>query len=260
MMRLALNVAFAALLAASIPVAVDAQRGGGGGRGNGSAGGTGSVIFRSGTPRAPMPVLGDIGSINRPMGADINGIQTTPPPGFGRQLPSPFTARPGTYTRLHQIPLGIPYGYGYDPFYEESTYEKLYRVPEQPLTTGTLFLDVTPASASVLVDTAYVGNASDLEARGVTLSAGHHLLALEAPGFDRKTIEVVVNAGEPLRYRYDMTPTQIAAASVAPARPPQTMYLIPGCYGGNRQPTRANLPAGCDIAKLQVRRPPTRTN
>jgi hypothetical protein len=33
------------------------------------------------------------------------------------------------------------------------------------------------------------------------------------------------------------------------------MYAIPGCYGGNTPPVQANLPAGCDIAKVRVLRP-----
>jgi hypothetical protein len=183
-------------------------------------------------------------------------------------VPSPFAARPGTYTRLHRgpQPFGISAGYGfgapgYSPFYAgESTYDKLYRRAQPEITTGTLLLDVTPATAMVFVDTAYVGSVSDLQARGVTLSAARHYLDLEAPGYDRKTIEITITAGEPLHYRYDMTPVQRAAATVLPPRPPETMYAIPGCYGGNRPPVAANLPRGCDIAKVRVLRPQPRTN
>lgn len=40
---------------------------------------------------------------------------------------------------------------------------------------------------------------------------------------------------------------------VTPApRTPQTFYVIPGCYGGNRPPDPETLPAGCDIEKLRV--------
>ena len=38
--------------------------------------------------------------------------------------------------------------------------------------------------------------------------------------------------------------------------PPQTMYVIPGCYGGNVPPMKEKLPKGCDIAKLRLLRPP----
>ena len=53
------------------------------------------------------------------------------------------------------------------------------------MTTGALFLDVTPASALVFIDTAYVGSVADLQTRGVTLSAGRHWVDLEAPNYDR---------------------------------------------------------------------------
>jgi len=267
MTRLAVTFALAATFALSTSVMVDAQRGTGGGRGgNGGHGGNG---FRS-QGRAEMPstpsTLGDLSSLNRPLGADINGIQTTPPPGFGPQVPSPFAARPGTYTRIHRElqSFGTPLGYGFDaagygPFYE-STYDKMYRRAQPEITTGTLFLDVTPATASVFVDTAYVGSVGDLQARGLTVSAARHYVDLEAPGYDRRTIEIAITAGEPLRYRYDMTPTQRAAAVVLPPRPPETIYAIPGCYGGNRPPVAANLPKGCDIAKVRVLRPQPRAN
>jgi len=265
MTRLAVTLALAAMLAASTSVTIDAQRGGGGGRGGGRGSGL-PFQGRVDVPPTPAPTPGDLSSLNRPLGADINGIQTTPPPGSGPQPRSPFTARPGTYTRLHhRASFGAPLGYGfglpgYAPYADESTYEKLYRRAEPEITTGTLLLDIIPGSASVFVDTAYVGSVSDLQARGLTLSAARHYVDFEAPGYDRKTIEIAIAAGEAVRYRYDMTPTQRAAATPLPPRPAQTMYAIPGCYGGNRPPVAANLPKGCDIAKVRVLRPQPRTN
>jgi hypothetical protein len=38
----------------------------------------------------------------------------------------------------------------------------------------------------------------------------------------------------------------------AAPRKPETFYVIPGCYGGNRSPGPEDLPAGCDIEKLRV--------
>ena len=46
----------------------------------------------------------------------------------------------------------------------------------------------------------------------------------------------------------------------APARPPQaqtphapdTFYVIPGCYAGNRPPQPERLPKGCQVAKLRA--------
>jgi hypothetical protein len=225
-------------------------------------------------PATPLPSINrpsfPIVGLNRPafplsgpLGFDR--FPRTVPLGFDRVQRSPFDARRGTYTRLQQF-VGIPYGYGgygydesvYGPSYvPESTYDKLYRTPPEPLVMeGALLLDVTPSNALVMVDNAFVGNAEDLQTVGVTLSAGRHWVDLEAPNYDRKTIEVNIRAGEPLRYRFDMAPTRRAEVIPAPPRPPQTLYVIAGCYAGNRPPVAANLPSGCDISKARVIRPP----
>jgi hypothetical protein len=293
-MRLAVGLALVVLFMISTAVVVDAQRGGGGARGGGAvmgAGGTGRAggaippttgrgggrvggVGRGGfriqgrvnVPATPLP------SINRPsfpiVGLNRPAFPLSGPLGFGRARRGPFDARRGTYTQLQPF-VGIPYGggYGYDvPLYgpsyvPESTYDKLYRTPpEPPVTEGALVLDVTPSAALVFVDSAFVGNVEDLQSRGVTLSAGRHWVDLEAPNYDRKTIEVTIRAGEPLRYRFDMTPTRRAEVIAAPPRPPQTLYMIAGCYAGNRPPLAANLPKGCDIKKVQVIRPTARLN
>jgi len=56
-----------------------------------------------------------------------------------------------------------------------------------------------------------------------------------------------------------MTATRTAAVTIVPERP-ETMYAIPGCYGGNRPPIAEKLPRGCDIAKVRVIRPQPRVN
>jgi hypothetical protein len=283
-MRLAVGLALVVLFIILTANGVNAQRGGGGARGGGAAigagggGRAGGMIPPSsgrgggrsgGVGRGGFRIQGRINvppalpSINRPSfpidGLNRPAFPLSGPLGFGRARRSPFDARRGTYTRLQQFP-GIPYGYGYDvpygPSYApESTYEKMYRQPPEPeMTTGALFLDVTPASALVFIDTAYVGSVADLQTRGVTLSAGRHWVDLEAPNYGKKTIEVAVRAGEPLRYQLDMTLEQRAAAVVIP--PPQTMYMIAGCYAGNRRPVAANLPKGCDVTKVRVIPPP----
>ena len=248
--------------------AVDAQRRGGGGRaGVGSRGRGSGFQVRVNLPPAPgAPPVGM--SISRPIGTEITGVQTNPPPGFGRRVRSPFAVRPGYYTRLHPLAsYGYAYGYGSDvPGYgdsyaPESTYEKLYRTPEPVvITEGMLLLDVTPAVAQVFIDSAFVGSVDDLQTRGLTLAGGRHWLDLEAPNYERKTVEVTIRPGEPLRYRYDMTPERRAPTITAPAPPPQTMYMIAGCYAGNRPPSAANLPNGCDIRKVRVIPPATRPN
>jgi len=164
----------------------------------------------------------------------------------------------------HLLPFGsYAYGYGYgydvpgygDAYEPEGTYEKLYRTPEPVITEGMLFLDVTPPTAQVFIDSAYVGNVADVQTRGLTLAGGRHWVDLEAPNYDRKTVEVTVTPGEPLRYRYDMTAERRAQTVAAPPPPPQTMYTIAACYAGNRPPSVANLPNGCDIRKVRVIRP-----
>lgn len=203
----------------------------------------------------------------------LSAVNPTPPPGFGPQRRSPFSVGPGYYNRMHGYgSFGIPidgyggYGGGYGQMYgpsypEETTYDRYFRQPEEPeMTAGMLFVEVSPSTASAFVDSAFVGNGGDLQARGVTLTPGHHWLDLEAAGYDKKTVEINVTAGEPLRYRVDLTPTARAAAVVLPRRPPETMYAIPGCYGGNRPPVADRLPAGCDIAKVRVIRPQPQTN
>jgi len=238
-----------------------------GGRGGGVSRGGLRIQGRVNLPATPLP------SINRPsfpiVGLNRPAFPLSGPLGFRRPQRSPFDARRGTYTQLQQF--GIPYGYGpgygydvpvYGPSYvPESTYDKLYRTPpEPPVTEGALLLDVTPSAALVFVDSAFVGNVADLQSGGVTLSAGRHWVDLEAPSYDRKTIEVNIRAGEPLRYRFEMAPTRPAEVIAAPPRPPQTIYMIAGCYAGNRPPVAANLPKGCDVAKVRVIRPQPRVN
>ena len=262
---------------------------GGGGRGGGMVSPSGSrsggvgrggsrIQGRINKPATPSPSINrpsfPVVGLNRPafplsgpLGFDR--IPRTVPLGFDRVQRSPFDARRGTYTRLQQYG-GVPYGYGgygyssdvppYDDSYvTESTYEKLYRTPPPPITEGVLLFDVTPATALVYIDNAYVGNVADLQTSGLTLPGGRHWVDLEAPNYDKKTFEVTIRAGEPLRYRFDMAPTRRADVIAAPPRPPQTMYMIAGCYAGNRPPVADNLPKGCDVAKVRVIRPPAQS-
>jgi hypothetical protein len=242
--------------------------GGGGARSGGGRGNRGGGFRNPG--RVNMPPA--LPSINRPSfpidGLNRPSFPLSGPLGVGPAQRSPFDARRGTYTRLHGAGAfgGIPLGYGgYGGFDDtgyyvpESTYDKMYRTQEPEETIGALFLDVTPATALVFVDTVYLGSVGDLQARGVTLTPGRHWLDLEAPGFDKKTIEITIRPGEPLRYRFDMTATRTAAVPIVPERP-QTMYAIPGCYGGNKPPIAERLPPGCDIAKVRVIRPQPRVN
>ena len=296
MTRHVVTFALVTMFAASATAVLDAQRGGAsmGGANMGGAAGPGTGGVRGGGPRGggnPGPGVGARGggagrggvgfrfqgrvntppalpSINRPSfpidGLNRPAFPLSGPLGFGRQPRGPFDARRGTFTRIHPFnSFGGPFGYGsgavYGPSYEpESTYEKLYRTRQAEETTGTLFLDVMPSTALVFVDSALVGSVAD-QVRGVMLSQGRHWLDLETPGYEKKTIEITITAGEPLRFRFDMVPVRTAAVTLVPERP-ETMYAIPGCYGGNRPPVAANLPRGCDIARVRVIRPQPRVN
>jgi hypothetical protein len=243
-------------------VAFAGQRGGGHGNGAGS----GHRQMRPVQP-APAPALP---SINRPSfpieGLNRPSFPLTAPLGFGPATPSPFTATPRSYSPRAGFPsrgpraFGIPLGYGFGTagYADTTTLSTRPAGVEQEINGGTLFLDVTPRTASVFIDTAYVGTVDDLFFNGVTLSRGRHWLELEATEREKKLVEIDIAAGQPLRYRADLEPARRAALTVIPPRPPETMYAIPGCYGGNKPPVAAALPAGCDVAKVRVLRPQQR--
>src|SRR5438093_1041412 len=175
MTRPAVTFALVAMFAASAPIPVDAQRGGGGGvqiqvQGSGVQIQVQGGVNLPARPRPPVTTITP--SINRPSfpidGLNRPSFPLSGPPGMGLEVPSPFAARPGTFTRVHRFDsFGIPIGYGYGaPVYApESTYDRYFRAREPEITTGTLFLEVTPFTALVFVETAYVGTVGDLQAR-----------------------------------------------------------------------------------------------
>lgn len=272
-----LGLAFLLAAMCASPVALAAQRGGGQGRGQGQGDGGGRDFGRT-RPVPPPPVMPAQPSINRPSlpleGLIRPSFPINTPPGIGPPAPSPFDARPWTYAPnfLLQQPrgrrsIGIPGSYGFGPTYGGTTYGSTTRrnrrttaAPEPEIVSGTLLLDVTPRTALVFIDTAYVGTVDDLYSAGVTLSRGRHWLELEATEYEKKLIEINISPGQPLRYRADLAPARRAALTVIPPRPPETMYAIPGCYGGNKPPVAATLPPGCDIANVRVLRPQQRAN
>ncbi len=46
--------------------------------------------------------------------------------------------------------------------------------------------------------------------------------------------------------------TTVEPPRVVASRGPDTFYVIPGCYAGNRPPDPQRLPKGCEIAKLRT--------
>jgi hypothetical protein len=213
---------------------------------------------------AASPVPSSAGlSISRPIGSEISSVRTNPPPGMSAPVVSPFDARPGTYNR--PSPSRGPYLGGPSIGYGISTPVVVDGVtggtanagiaPADENAAGLLFVDVTPRNTRVFVDSAYVGSVDDLRAGGIRLPRGRHWLDLEAPEHDKKTVEVSITPGQPLHYRFELPAASQATAIVLAPRAPQTIYTIPGCYGGNRPPVQTMLPAGCDIANVRVLRP-----
>ncbi len=48
------------------------------------------------------------------------------------------------------------------------------------------------------------------------------------------------------------TPLPLEPPRIVASRGPDTFYVIPGCYAGNRPPNPQRLPKGCDVAKLRT--------
>ena len=55
-----------------------------------------------------------------------------------------------------------------------------------------------------------------------------------------------------MRYRGELTSIHAQPDAADGPRGPQTIYVIRGCYAGNRPPTESALPRGCDIANLRT--------
>ena len=75
-----------------------------------------------------------------------------------------------------------------------------------------------------------------------------------AEGYETLTVPVDIAAGQSLRYRGELVAVAVRTqpANSERARGPQTIYVIRGCYAGNRPPTASALPQGCDIGNLRI--------
>lgn len=275
MTRLALMLALVTMSASSGPIVVFAQGG------NGGVQVTVDVnVNVAATPR-PVPVTTQAPSINRPSfpigGLNRPSFPLSGPLGISPPTPSPFEAG-DDFTRRVLDPrfFGVPFvpgfsvpvsgfggpvsGFGVPLFADPNVRDARAAQRGEDVLIGILHVDATPRTAMVFIDGAYVGTVDDLLINGMRLTRGRHWLELEAPGYEKKLIEINITPGQPLRYRADLTPIRQAALAAIPPRAPETMYAIPGCYGGNRPPVAADLPRGCDIAKLRVLRPQQRAN
>jgi PEGA domain len=186
----------------------------------------------------------------------------TPPPG---QAPprSPFEAGPFTYAprytpgqrpRLPYYGAGGYYGYGV-PYYEDVESPRVDESRNQPdnqlSMEGGIFFDVEPRSADVYVDGFFVGRADDFALNGLTLRAGRHWIDLRAAGYETLTLPINITAAQAVRYRGALSAARTTPASTELPSGPQTMYVITGCYAGNRPPVPSALPPGCDISRVR---------
>ena len=153
-----------------------------------------------------------------------------------------------------------PYGY-YLPGYTYSTgYDVASQAPPPPPPmpeTGFLKLDVEPRQAvQVFVDGLYIGTLADIGDE-IELRLGARRIELRAPGYRPLIFDTQIAFDRMVVYRGELERDPAPEAPQAPQAPKapsppgsRTMYLIPGCYMGNVQPTAGMLRPGCDIGKL----------
>jgi len=103
----------------------------------------------------------------------------------------------------------------------------------------------------VYVDNVYKGTVDDLE-RLVTLDVGRRRVDLRARGYETLTFNVDVVADRSIAYRGSLAPIlPVVPSAIVPAIP-KTLYVIPGCYAGDRLPDSRMLPPGCDAADVRT--------
>ena len=153
----------------------------------------------------------------------------------------------------------ISHGYGYATSPYAGSYggpgfgsESDEATPGQQGMSGSLYLEVEPRAAQVYVDGFYMGTVDDFRRTGVTLPTGPHRIELRASGYEALTIDMNIVAGQPTRYHGDLPAERRPAADAVSPRASGPMFVIPGCYAGDRPPRESALPQGCDIARLHT--------
>jgi hypothetical protein len=167
--------------------------------------------------------------------------------------------------RTYGYPYGFGYGYGYYGYAGAPIYTPddvnvgpvPYPDAEAPDVTeslGRLFIDTEPGTTQVFVDGSAVGTVADFRGEGMLLPEGVRHVELRAPGYRASNFDIDILSGQPAVHRGDLTPVRAAAgaAGVPTRRTPDTFYLIPGCYLGNRPPSEVSLPPGCDLKKVRT--------
>ena len=150
-------------------------------------------------------------------------------------------------------------GYSYNSGYGVETMTSEAPPPPPPMPeTGFLKLDVEPRQGvQVFVDGLYIGTLTDIGDE-IELRLGARRIELRAPGYRPLIFDTQIVFDRMVVYRGELERMEQAPDASAPQAPQapeapkgsRTMYLIPGCYMGNVQPTASMLRAGCDISKL----------
>jgi hypothetical protein len=164
------------------------------------------------------------------------------------------------------FPINTTLGYGVTEYPVSDTQPppQVAPMPE----TGFLRLEIEPQqTVQVFVDGLYIGMLGDIGIE-LELRLGPRRIELRAPGYRSLIFDTQIVFDRTVIYRGALERVEEAApnapapqapkAPQAPQAPPgsRTMYLIPGCYMGNVQPTASMLRPGCDINKMTTMTPP----
>jgi len=147
-------------------------------------------------------------------------------------------------------------GWGYWPYYPDPEPERPIE-RETPPAGGRLQLRVAPRDALVYIDGEFEGVADDLREPGALLRAGSHRIRVEARGFASHTFDVRIEDGQTVTHRATLDREAPEPQPSGPSRgprpaptgAPQTMYVIPRCYAGNKPPDPATR---CDLTQLRT--------
>ncbi|HTM04500.1 MAG TPA: hypothetical protein VL173_13410 [Vicinamibacterales bacterium] len=182
-------------------------------------------------------------------------VPLPPPPGptdLFRATPETYGAHPPQAPPVIVTGGGVFYGGWPEPYHARGARADMAE-RSRFSDNGYLRLLMQPDDALVFVDGAYVGTVADTRRTGGALLAGVHRVELRANGYQSRTFDVRISQGETTTYREDLE-HEVAAAPAASVRraTPKTFYVIPGCYAGDKMPSRESLPSGCDRAKLRA--------
>ena len=212
-------------------------------------------------PQVPVSQMNNVAGHMLDQERDARRLARNPRP--VHPIYRPGYGRPPVFYPLPPYGYYFPFAtYGYGTVSSESVVEVTPPPPEPE--TGFLRLDVEPRHLlQVFVDGLYLGTIADL-GDDIELRLGPRRIELRAPGYRTLIFDTRIEFDRTVVYRGALDP--IEEQSVAPQAPlardvPQAppgsriMYLIPGCYMGNVQPTAGMLRPGCDISKLVTSTP-----